>query len=474
MKKDKEGLIGTTVFVVLALLLVIGPSRLRRVLGSVEAPWSRPLVTRDLADIRMDTLRVLVLRDALSWEQHGDEYTGLEWELLERFAKRENLIMLPVSVADPDSMLLMLQRGDGDVIAAQLCTNGWARRFVAFTVPYRSVSPLRIALKADPLLRTKHGNDKANASIDTLLLSRWSPFFGISDVLDTKTTKAVLRVDTASPEDLLVRVCIGLCTHAITTDAAGTLTSKRLPPVQFGPSLGKSVPLAFAVRTNAHGLLSALDAWLTSSKEREAREQIIASYANGPLSKGPLRGMRTLTFNADSISPYDSLFQLSAATLDWKLLAAVAFKESRFDTSALNNSGASGLMQMMPRTAASMGVGDSSGVDDHIRGAARYLSELDTLWRGSVPNVDQRLKFVLASYNAGPGHIKDAQRLAEELGVDPHRWDGCVERVVPLLIMPRCAERPCVKNGYLRGSETFWYVRDVIAAFAQFRKGDAK
>jgi membrane-bound lytic murein transglycosylase F len=126
-------------------------------------------------------------------------------------------------------------------------------------------------------------------------------------------------------------------------------------------------------------------------------------------------------------------------------------------------------MQMMPGTAEALGVEASQGVSGQVRGASRYLAELDTMWRGSVPADDQRLKFVLASYNAGPGHIKDAQKLARELGLDPRRWDGQVERALLLLNKPRYSERPSVRNGPCKGWQTFLYVREVGSTFRRFK-----
>jgi membrane-bound lytic murein transglycosylase F len=173
----------------------------------------------------------------------------------------------------------------------------------------------------------------------------------------------------------------------------------------------------------------------------------------------------------DTISPFDSLFQLHAESLrmDWRLLAAVAFKESRFDTMALSTQGAEGLMQMMPSTATALGVDAKDGVSGQVQGASRYLVELDTIWRGSVPAEDQRLKFVLASYNSGPGHIKDAQKLAREVGLDPKRWDGNVERALLLLNKPRYFMLPFVKNGSCKGAQTFTYVREVGGTFRKYK-----
>jgi membrane-bound lytic murein transglycosylase F len=207
-------------------------------------------------------------------------------------------------------------------------------------------------------------------------------------------------------------------------------------------------------------------------KEKSAIRSLVAGYSNGVIGKGQMRSLPKMDLSPDSISPFDSLFQLHAdnSVHDWRLLAALAYKESRFDTAAVSGAGAEGLMQIMPGTASELGVDSAGGVSDHIKGARDYLAYLDQFWSASVPSAEQRLKFVIGSYNAGPGHIKDAQRLAQLYGLDPSKWDGSVERTVLLLAVPRFHQMQEVRHGYCRGTETFWHVRDVISAFKQFKQ----
>lgn len=471
MKTDKAAWAGSILFAFLLALIVLGPS-VRSPFSSTGPPWARPLVHRDMNEIADDTLRVLVMRDPLTWEEHPGAVSGLEWELLERFARHQKLRIEAIPVDQPDSMLLMLQRGEGDVMAAQLSPSGWARRFVSFAQPYRSVAPLRLALNADGVVRSTTRLKYDPTAPDTLTMSRWSPFAGTTYPFDSAFGHIHLVIDTALPEELVAAVVLGKCRTALVPDAVSSSEMRRFPHLAFGPRLGRSVPLAFAVRANSPELLSALDAWIVKPSEAEARELIGDSYGEGRLTNGPLRTLRALDFTVDSISPFDSLFQAHAdsSAFDWELLAAVGFKESRFDTSAVSGAGAAGLMQIMPATAEALGVDSADGVGGDIGGARKYLDRLDALFRSSVPNKDQRLKFVLASYNAGPGHVQDAQRLAEAYGLDPHRWDGSVERALLLLTKPRWFSRTDVKHGYCRAYETFWYVRDVVAAFGQFSR----
>lgn len=473
MKRDLTAWTGTALFGLLLALLVLRPANpFAREHGTEEPPWGHALIERDLGDLLEDTLCVLVLRDPLSWEEHPGAVTGLEWELMERFARKQHLHLKALPVDHPDSALLWLQQGRGDVIAAQLCPEGPARRFISFSQPYRFVAPLRAQLHSDPLVRATVKKKRQPGFVDTLYVSPWSPFLGLPDALDSNLRMTVLHVDSCLPEDVLVNAATGRYRVALVTDATGTLEARRMPHMAFNPRMGRSVPLAFGLRTNSPKLREALDTHLASATEKEAIANLLATYTNGQLTKGALRTLPEMSVDTNSISPFDSLFQASAdATgMEWTLFAAVAFKESRFNSTAHSFAGASGLMQMMPRTAEMLGVDTADGVAGHVRGATGYLADLDTMWRKSVPGKDQRLKFALASYNAGPGHIIDAQRLAAHLGLDPKLWDGNVERAVLLLAKPRYFTLPMVRNGYCRGHETFWYVRDVISAFGQFRK----
>ena len=435
-------------------------------------PWEMPAVDRDIEQIRTDTLRVLVLRDPLTWEQRPEAETGLEFELLERYARWAKLKLKVVPVEHPDSLLLWLQQGRGDVAAAQLDPNSPKKRFIAFSKPYQRVAPVLVALRSDPALRK--ARSKGDVTSDTILLSRWSPFERATvDLALRNGVKPVLYTSTGTPEEVLVEVVLGRRTGAVISEATAFTESMRFPHLSFGPRVGPTVDLAFGLRTNATALRRSLNAWLVDKKEREFVEELIGSVEGSVKQRGAFVSSKNEALGTDTISPFDSLFQLHADSLsmDWRMLAAVAFKESRFDSTAVSTQGAAGLMQMMPETAASLGVDAKDGVSGQVRGASRYLAELDTIWRSTVPAADQRMKFVLASYNSGPGHIKDAQKLARELGVDPSRWDGNVERAVLLLNKPRYFMRDCVKNGSCRGWETFSYVREVGGTFRRFRGG---
>lgn len=171
-----------------------------------------------------------------------------------------------------------------------------------------------------------------------------------------------------------------------------------------------------------------------------------------------------------SLSSYDSLFQAYADTIgwDWKLLAAVAYVESKFDTAATSAVGAQGLMQLMPRTARAMGVPEGKERDpaESVRAATHYFVYLNRLFR-RIPE-SERIHFILASYNAGFGHIQDAMRLADKYGYNRHVWNDNVETFLRLKSDSIYYTDSLCRNGRFIGTETTLFVRKVRHKYSEY------
>ena len=440
-----------------------------------QVPWAEPLVERDLPEVRSDTLRVLVLRDPLSWEVRPQAESGLEWELMERLAGNLKVPVVAVQIGHPDSLWMALQRGRGDVIAAQLTPRRDHRRWVLFTDPYRHVAPVMASLRRDPLSSKGRSGPTVGPAMDSLVLGLASPFRDTQYRFDEQFCVAKLPASdsTCTADDLLMDLVLGRLQAAVVTDAHAAHEAVRLPLVEFSGPIGPPQPLCFAVRKNAPALLNALNEALANDARSGALKHLFNGYrATRSPAAGPIRAKRAIPVNGDSISPYDDAFRsyAGALTWDWHLLVAMAYQESRFDSTAVSHMGAHGIMQLMPRTAERLGLDSSHAMEAHIGAAVRFVNRLDTLWRRAVPDPEQRLRFVLASYNAGHGHVIDAQRLAEQLGLDPRRWDQHVERAILLLARPRFYLRPGMRNGYCNGAQVFHYVRDVVSRYRELKR----
>ena len=171
------------------------------------------------------------------------------------------------------------------------------------------------------------------------------------------------------------------------------------------------------------------------------------------------------------ISQYDAMFKRYASVprWDWRLLAAQCYQESTFDPKAHSWAGACGLMQIMPSTADQLGLAraDIYDPEKNISAACRYLSQLNNTF-SDVQNPTERIKFVLASYNGGARHVRDAMALAQKNQQNRYSWSVVKEYVLKLSRKEFYTD-PVVKAGYMRGSETADYVDKIIDRWNSYR-----
>ena len=173
------------------------------------------------------------------------------------------------------------------------------------------------------------------------------------------------------------------------------------------------------------------------------------------------------------ISEYDALLKAASDTLawDWRLLAAMIFNESGFDPNAEAWTGAAGLMQVLPSTAAGYGVDSVFRPADNIRAGTHFLAYLNNFWTARIEDPSERTKFVLASYNVGLGHILDARQLARKHQADPNVWEANVAHYLARKSQPAYFNDPVVKHGYCRGSEPVAYVKRVLTGYEHYKNG---
>ena len=174
------------------------------------------------------------------------------------------------------------------------------------------------------------------------------------------------------------------------------------------------------------------------------------------------------------ISPYDKMFQSVGEEygIDWLLLSAIARAESEFRFDAVSKVGAVGLMQIMPATAKSMGYAREALFDVRINVeiAAKLLHENNSMLR--LPkefDATERLRFILACYNAGYSRIADAKRLALYHEERADKW-SVVANYLSLLGEEEYAQHEVVQSGAFYGSaETIAYVSKVMHIYNLYR-----
>ncbi len=232
-----------------------------------------------------------------------------------------------------------------------------------------------------------------------------------------------------------------------------------------GPAVGNA---QWAVMEYSKELARKIDQWYVPDMLAEVKERQTSIENMGGVQCHPYEPF--LDRKKGTISEWDDLFKTYAqvASTDWRLLAAICYQESCFDPKARSWAGACGLMQIMPETAVSVGLPVDKIFDpeSNVEAAAKVVNQLTMLYR-DVPDSEERMKFVLASYNGGPGHVRDAMALTEKYGGDQYVWDEVAEYILKLS-QPMYYRDAVVKYGYMRGTETHDYVDKVRARFEDY------
>lgn len=250
-------------------------------------------------------------------------------------------------------------------------------------------------------------------------------------------------------------------------EGEGDIAAFELPAHQQS---GKALDMLHWHVSNTHGeLADSINRWFHPGLIALVRQEVSYLLSSKSVTRHVYSPM--LNRKGGVISRYDHLFRryASVARWDWRLLAALCYQESTFDPKAHSWAGACGLMQIMPNTAAHLGLPMSYIYDpeQNIAAAARYIHELSGKF-SDVGSANERYNFVLASYNGGFFHIRDAMALARKHGRNPYRWKDVSEFVLKLS-QSQYYNDPVVRNGYMRGSETVNYVSRIRDRWSQYR-----
>jgi len=496
----------TTTSVLLACLLLLWTAACGEPVEEGLVSLVRPgPVDRDLEDLREEgVLRILVTTDSTSYFLYRGTPMGYDYGLLKRFANQHELALEVVLVRDREELVERLDRGDGDVGAARLIPDYEAESGPAWTLALYETPPTLVQREGPPLgtppvveetLEEGPPGDRGfdperigmePREIRARLLRRRSEVAGETVAVPDRSeyseralelfdvegdeVEVVEVEDEASYEALIRQVARGEVRLAASPRNLAALKESYFTNVVVYPTLGPTHPTAWAVRRNAPDLLAALNAFLAQDGELPRYDELYAKYFVDRQGYREREESEYLTSVTGRLSAYDDLLRQQAAQLgwDWRLLASQTYQESRFDPKAKSWAGAGGLLQLMPATAKQFEVANRFDPEENVEGAVRFIDWQLDYWEDKIADPEERLKFVLASYNAGHGHVLDARRLTEKHGHDPDVWNDVAYWMIQLSKKKYYTD-PVVKYGYCRGLEPVAYVERILDRWAHYR-----
>lgn len=413
-----------------------------------------------------DTLRVATLYSPLSYFLYKDEPMGYDYDLLMNLAHDKGM-QLDLKIApNLNRAVEMLDSGLIDLIAFEVPITAEYREKVLPAGPENITFQVLVQPKGDSLI-----TDVTQLVGRDVYVEKDSKYYHRMQNLNSELGGGIkihsVDRDTLITEDLIAMVSEGKIPLTVVDSDIARINKTYYNDLDITMQLSYPQRSAWGVSPQTPWLADSINAWSRMDKPRMARAELLKQYFE--LSKNSSDtpdDLKATLFKNGVISPYDNLFKRHASTIDWdwRLLAAQGHAESRFNPSAKSWAGARGIMQIMPRTAQAYGVSPSQIADNNtnIKTATSIIKSLNDMFKNRVPDPEERKKFILAAYNAGPAHVLDAIALAKKYGKDPTRWDGNVAEAILMKTKPEYYNDPVVKYGYCRGRETYAYVNKVI------------
>ncbi|MCK5336063.1 MAG: transporter substrate-binding domain-containing protein, partial [Gammaproteobacteria bacterium] len=411
------------------------------------------------------TLRVITRNNAASYFLWRGELLGFEYEFVKAFAKEHKLRLEIISAPSHEAQIPMLLEGKGDIIASFLTiTDKRKERGIVFSRPHHKASEI-IVSRAD---------DKTIDSVDDLkgrsvVVRKSSAYWETLQALQNTGLEfnLVAAPENMETEEIIAQVADGKFDLTLADNHLLDIELTWRDDIRAALVLGEVRNNAWAMRDNNPKLTKAVNQFIKKQYRSLFYNVTYNKYFKNAHKIKKYRSQR-IDLNPDgTLSPYDKLVKKYAQKheFDWRLIVAQMYQESRFNPEAKSWVGALGLMQVMPRTAKEMGIGNLKQPESGIKAGVQYLNWVRDRFEAEL-DVKARMWFTLAAYNAGQGHVKDARRLARKQGLNPNRWFDNVEKAMLLLSKKKYYSK--ARHGYVRGREPVNYVREIRSRYRAY------
>jgi len=394
-------------------------------------------------------------------QQRGVAYESLMnfEEALNARLKTGNLRVHVALVPLPRDLLISsLTEGKIDLVAAMLTVTPERQKLVDFSHPTRTnVSEVVVTGPGAPAIATVD-----DLSGKEVFIRQTSSYHASVTALNERLAAArrppvIVKAapETFEDDDILEMVNAGLVPVTVVDDYLAEFWKQVFPDltVHKGIALRTGGTLAVAVRKTSPKLKAAANQWLAKYGERSAFSNVLAKrylestkYVKNAASEAERRRFAAMV----------NLFRKYGAQydLDPLLMAAQGYQESTLDQSVKSHVGAVGVMQVMPATGKDLKVGDITQLEPNIHAGVKYMRfMIDQYYKDEPMTPLNKGLMTFASYNAGPGRIRQLRREAEKRGLDKNVWFGNVERVASEKI----------------GRETVTYVSNIYKYYVAYK-----
>jgi membrane-bound lytic murein transglycosylase F len=405
---------------------------------------------------------------------------GYEYDLLKMFTDSLGVGLRLDVTTNLEEAFQKLNRGEGDILAYNLTVTKDRKKEIAFSHYHNLVRLVLVQKKPD------NWRDMKIHEIERELIRNPVDLIGkkvhvryrssyvdrLKNLSDEIGGEIIIVEDfpNVETEEIIRKVAHGEVEYTVAEEDIAMVNAAYYPNIDVGTPVSFPQQIAWGLRKNADQLKDTLNHWIMEMRKRPEYYVVYDKYFRSSRSMKLRSQSEYSSIGGGKISPYDSLIKISADTLgwDWRLLAAQIFKESKFDPSSESWAGAIGLLQLLPKTAKQYGYSNLYDPASNLEAGTMHLLWLKSLWDEIIADPEESVKFILASYNVGQGHVFDARRLAKKYGDDPDNWEDVADYLLKKSNSAYYTD-PVVAHGYCRGIEPVTYVKVIYDTFENYK-----
>ncbi|MER5082009.1 membrane-bound lytic murein transglycosylase MltF [Providencia stuartii] len=398
-------------------------------------------------------LRVSAISSPLIYLDDEANLHGFDYELVQSFADYLGVKLIITMRPTVELIFDDIEEGNADIGVAGLLYNKDRLQKMKTGPSYLNVTQQLVYRKGST--RPKSFNDIKGKLVVMAGSAHASTLKSLASKYPELTWQETTEYTT---NQLLEMVAEGLIDYTLEDSISVALQQRIHPEIAVGFDLVDDHAITWYMkRLNDDSLNAALLDFFNVSNEIDLLARLDEKYFSHVSSFDYFDTISFINAINKKLPNYQPLFEKYATTLDWKLLAAIAWQESHWDPLATSPTGVRGLMMLTKPTAETMGVADRLDAEESIKGGAAYLEYLMQRLPVSIAD-DDRIWFALAAYNMGYGHMQDVRKLTEMQGGDPDRWLDVKSRL-PLLTQKKYYSQ--LNYGYARGHEAYRYVENI-------------
>lgn len=438
-----------------------------------KAKLKKELHVNDLQRIKdAGVLRAVVDYNSTNYFVYRGKPMGFKYELLKELAK-ELEVELEISVSNNLAETFEgLKNNRYDLIAKNLTITKGRGEQIDFTTPIeQTVQVLVQRQKNNEVEDSLYVHSTLELANKKVHVQKNTSYFKRLNNLSEEIGSHIEVVEDSiyGVEQLVSKVSSGEIDYTVCDENIARLNKTYYPNLDVSVKVSFPQNIAWAVQKGSTEWKTFMDSWITEFRKTRKYHILYHKYFESPRIADRMES-DFHSINGGNISVFDETVKTISAqhSWDWRLISSIMYHESRFNPEAGSWAGAYGLMQIMPNTAEGLGIEDYKDPAQNIKGGILMLNWLNKQFLESIPDSAQRIKFVLASYNIGLGHVKDAQRLADKYQKDKLVWDDNVDYYLRNKSSEKYYKDPAARFGYARGEEAYNYVNRVLTNYDHY------